>query len=600
MKYSHVLSRCSSWCRHYAGANNSLKLPAGVAGVFCKNIIDPDAGDIQRGGRTMLFWRAKSAKQAADNTEPQASEAATAPDTTAETTASANSADDARSDAQPVENAAEAAASVADSAAAQSAAPVEDGAGDAQTFEERSGESNVVALTPTRLADRLATLDGKPARAEVSGATDLPVSQGRAHTLKTVDGEAGDGAHLARQSRTHASLRAVMADTSPGSHVLILGPPGTGRRSTVTALARDIARQRAAPPDWIYAVTGRRADVLHAYPVAHGTGERFVRDVQDALAKSSAMLARLVASDSHQMTLAVLEEDHRHRSDGGLDHLKRRAEVQNIALVKTPDGYMLAPMHDGKVVRSDVFRALPDGLQRDVEAKINALELELQDLLVALPGNDVATDDRHLALCQQTAERAIKPNLAMARKLFASDPAVSCVFDAIEADWTRRATDVVHHSGGTGSSLLLSTGLQSVGAEPADGAPVVLARTVTAAELLGEIGRDASGAIAVRAGHLAHANGGFLIVDAWRLAADPAAWSALSSALESGRLQPLASAGLAITAEHVPLDIKVVVIAEPETFDNLKAIDPRFARQFGAIMNYEPIPVAVDKLEAAP
>lgn len=531
----------------------------------------------------MLFWRTKSAKQPA---EQKTSE--TTVETTSDTAANASVtppepiADGAAETEPETDSPFGGAASNNGSVSTEKVASPADGAAAAS---DDAGATKVVTLIPVRLSERLAEVGG-PEKA------DEPVVALRVN--KNVI-EPSEPASMPGQSKALAALRAALSDATPNAHVLVLGPAGSGRRSSAIRIATELAKSLPQPSDWIYAATGRRPDVLKAHAVPGGTGERFVRDVQDALAKSSAMLARLMASDSHQMTLAVLEEDHRQRSDGPLELLKRRAEAQNIALVKTADGFVLAPMHEGKVVRADVFRALPEALQRDVEAKVTALESELQALMGALPGNDIATDDRHLALSQQTAERAVKPNLAVARKLFPAEPAVIEVFDAIESDWTRRAADIVRR-GGEAKSVALP-GLHAICGNGGDGAPVILARSVSASELIGEIGRDTSGAIAIRGGHLARANGGFLIVDAWRLAADPNAWSALSAALEAGCLQPLASPGLVVTSEAVPLQFKLVLIAERESLAKLKAIDPRIAQYFGSVVSFESSATAFDVSE---
>jgi predicted ATP-dependent protease len=497
----------------------------------------------------MLFWRAKNLKPAAE---------------------------DPAADATPASVVVTAETAPADAAAEPATEPV-DGAPDSDASETTG---KVVTLVPSRLSERLAQARTKapPPEALVAAQSVSPAVDIQANNLAD-----GDGASVIDRERAVAALRSVMSDTDAASHVLVIGPAGTGRRAAALSIAREIAKSRSEPPDWVYASTSRNPGELEAYPVPAGTGERFVRDVNDALAKSSAMLARLQASDSHQMTLAVLEEEHRQRGEGGIEHLRARAEAQNIALVKTTEGFVLAPMHDGRVVRADVFRALPEALQRDVEAKVTALESDLQALLGALPGNDVAIDDRHLALSQQTAERAVKPNLAVARKLFSSDASVTELFDALEADWMRRATEIIRR-GGTGT-MLTGQSLQAITSGPSEGAPVVLAHGVSARDIAGEIGHDTTGAIAVRPGHLAKANGGFLIIDAWRLAAEPQGWAALSAALETGMLQPLTSPGVAVTAEPVPLQIKLVLIAERRSLARLKTIDPRIERYFGAVVS---------------
>ena len=116
-----------------------------------------------------------------------------------------------------------------------------------------------------------------------------------------------------------------------------------------------------------------------------GEGTRFRRDVRIALDKARTAFGRYLKSEEHRISLDLLEEDMRYRSEQAVEPMRRRAEAQNIAVVKSLDGYVLAPMHEGRVVRSDVFRALPETLKRNVEAKITVLEDELQSIVATLP-----------------------------------------------------------------------------------------------------------------------------------------------------------------------------------------------------------------------
>ena len=513
----------------------------------------------------MLFWRAKSAKQAAKTAE-----------------------------AVP-EN-------LGSNRGAAAVAAVNEGISD-PAAEDASGaatsddETNVVKLAPARLKDRLADFEIKP-KTDVDAPTpaeSTALVPNRTKSLPQDCIEPGNAAALPGQATALSALRESLNISQDNGHVLIVGAAGTGRRSATMRIARDIARTEPSSSDLIYAAHHHNGERLQAYAVTRGEGARIVRDIKRALAKSSAMLDRLIASDDHRMNLAVLEDDHRHRLATPLDNLKRRAEAQNIAVVKTLEGFVLAPMHEGKVVRAEVFRALPDALQRDVGTKIAALETELQTLLVALPGSDSAADDKFSALSQDMAERALKPNLAVARKLFKSNDGSAPVFDAVESDWLERASAVVY--GGGTSSGIEGVFLQAIGTGQGEGAPVVVARNVCAADINGEIGRDSRGRLAIRPGHLADANGGFLIVEAWRLATDPTAWSVLSEALETGTLQPQPSSGLAVAADPVPLQIKLVLIADETSLGKLKAIDPGIMRHFSSVVTFAAIAPAADVSE---
>lgn len=523
----------------------------------------------------MLFWRTKSAKQS-DSAETAVVEAQS--ETVADISAVAAAVEQAR----PKVSTEPAAVTKADAEAEGSAPNVADSADNAHH------DAKVITLSTVRLADRLADLNGKPTE---RGERDAAPAPAPAETSIIAPSDVRTFGEAVTVMHGQAALRRSLEANGSNAHVLIVGPAGSGRREAALSAAKHVASARSPSNDWIYIASSAQPGTFMPYAVPAGTGAHIVRDIADALAKSAAMLARLSASDTHQMSLAVLEEDHRQRSDGGIAQLKRRAEAQNIALVRTSEGFVLAPMHEGRVVRSDVFRALPDALQRDVEAKIAVLEGELQQVLGALSDAEISTDDRHLALCQQAAERAIKPNIAMARKLFANAESISSVFEAIERDWTRRATDAIRR--GNANAALDMPGLQAVSADAGEattsdgGAPVIVAQIVSASELLGEVGRDANGALAVRPGLLARAGSGFLIIDAWRLAADPASWSALSSALETRTITPLSAPGLAVAAEAVPLHANVLIIAERRSAARLRSIDPRFETYFSDAVNFD-------------
>ena len=95
-----------------------------------------------------------------------------------------------------------------------------------------------------------------------------------------------------------------------------------------------------------------------------------------------------------------------------------------------------------------------------------------------------------------------------------------------------------------------------------------------------------AGRLTTRHGHPMRANGGFLIVEAWRLAANPAGWDTLSTALESGVITPETAPDFALEAEPVPLSIKIILIADDGDWKKLLALDPGIARHFPAVVRF--------------
>lgn len=452
--------------------------------------------------------------------------------------------------------------------------------------EASAAPSNVVAMTSGRLADRLSE-----------------VSVGRGNALNNDDDALVSGSDpliLPGQSKPLSQMRETLADRRGNAHLLILGAEGTGRRWAAEKLAILHAEDMALQRDVLYVPDPDKPSRLVAFSFEAGEGIRFARDIQSALAKSWSARARILESDDHRLAVNLLDEEVRHRGDAAIEHLRRRAEQQNIALVRSIDGYVLAPMHEGRMVRPEIFRALPEALQRDVEAKISILEGELHSLVAASPDAEIEATEKYAALDRHVAMTAVKSNIAVIRKLYPENVQAARAIDQIE----RLFLDAAEAQGSLPQAagpapIIVATRDEATESLAVGGAPVIVARNVSRAALLGAIGRDAFGGIAVAPGSLMQANGGFLIVEAWRLAADGAGWSTLSEVIDTGRIAPECVDGLAILADTVPFTAKIIVIADPKSLEKLKEIDPGVEARFRHVAKFADTAATSDVSEAA-
>ena len=125
------------------------------------------------------------------------------------------------------------------------------------------------------------------------------------------------------------------------------------------------------------------------------------------------------------------------------------------------------------------------------------------------------------------------------------------------------------------------------------GAPVIYENNPTYANLVGRVEHVAREGVLttdftlIKAGALHRANGGYLILDARRILQQPFAYDALKRALQSGEVR-IESPGEALSLittislepEPVPLDVKVVLIGEPQLYYLLTQYDPDFEKLF--------------------
>lgn len=430
--------------------------------------------------------------------------------------------------------------------------------------------SNVVTLQPSRLTERIAAAALKTVNSLTSAE---PVS------LVTETLKARAPGPLPGQEPAYQHLSRALAAANPQAHVLVAGRAGSGRRTAVLETLEHARARLPRPCDWVYLASGdgRR---LEAFSLPHGQGAMLAREANAAVARIRANYERLAASDDFRLGLEIIDEESRQRAGKTLDLLKRRAEEQNIALVKTPEGFVLAPMHEGKVVRNDVFRALPETMQREVEIKITELEAELKAFLERLPAEDNAQSDRIAAFHRDAAVRVVKPHIDTIRVAFTD---CGAILDGLHAVLVSGIANEAQASGGKISQVFEAQIMEAqTAADFSEKAPAIFAHEVSHAALYGEVGRDSAGRLILKPGALMHANGGYLVLEAWRLAADPRAWAALAAALEMGQIRPTGCGGSA--ADPLPFAGRVILIADEHALARLLAVDSGLRRYFPHIV----------------
>src|SRR5262245_12889620 len=269
----------------------------------------------------------------------------------------------------------------------------------------------------------------------------------------------------------------------------------------------------------------------------------------------------------------------------------------------------MAPMHEGKVVKPEVFNALPESMRKEVEHKIEALQRDLEAILERMPKADKKRRADLSVLNEDVAKRAVDEALSDMMAAFTDVPQVRDYVRAAGQDLTRNV------------ALFLTTGEEenAIVRQPVDtardarfrrymvnvmvsngggstaGAPVVEELNPIHGNIIGRIehvaqmGTFMTDFLLIKPGALHRANGGYLLLDARKLLLSPFAWEALKRALKAREIrleQPAEAAGFSpvstqtLDPEPIPLDVRVVLTGDRDLYYLLAAYDPDFAGLF--------------------
>ncbi len=187
------------------------------------------------------------------------------------------------------------------------------------------------------------------------------------------------------QSRALDALRFGARMPAPGFNLFVIAAPGAGADRTVRALLRDKARSEAVPADWVYVNNFGQAHKPRALKLPPGRGPKFRDAIADLIRDLEVALPAAFESPDHQARRRAIDESFRHKQEEAFSALTKEASERNVAIVRTPFGFGVAPVADGEVLKPDAFNALPEDERKRMHETLQQFEGKLQEILHEVP-----------------------------------------------------------------------------------------------------------------------------------------------------------------------------------------------------------------------
>ncbi len=416
-------------------------------------------------------------------------------------------------------------------------------------------------------------------------------------------GEAGLG-----QERAIEAIRFGIEIDRPGYNVFVLGRPGSHRHGLVEQLVRDRAASEPPGSDWCYVNNFRDPERPRALAFPAGKGVEFRDDMHALIEDMRLAIPAAFEGDDYRNQLRAIEEATQKEAEAQWKSLEEAAAREDIGVLQTPTGYVLAPLRDGKVIGDKDFDRLPGPEQERIQASIRRLSEELQARIEEMPKLRKRHRQKVRSLDQNVTAHAVSVLLDELKHRYVEIPKVTAYLEEAEQNIIDNAQDFQHPE--TPTLPFLSTDSSQLFTQyevnlltrdgDSESAPVVYEPNPTYPNVIGKIEHRAEmGALVtdfrmIRAGALLQANGGYLVLDIYRVLTLPFVWETLKQALlsESLRIEsPGESFGFVSTTslkpEPIPLNIKVVLVGERWLFYLLSRYDNEFGELFKVAADFD-------------
>jgi len=417
---------------------------------------------------------------------------------------------------------------------------------------------------------------------------------------------------LVGQERALSALRFGAGITQSTFNLFVLGPPGAGKTTAVRSFLEEKATHETPPDDWVYVNNFDAPHKPRAISLPRGRAAALAQTMVDAIDELRSAIPAMFESEDYQSRRRAIDEQTHGSQEEAFAALGKKAEVEDITILRTPLGFAMAPARDGKVVKPEEFNKLPEPERRAIQKKIEALQKRLEAILKQVPRLEKDRRKRIRELNDELAEVAVRQALSEGEETFADLPDVVDYLKRVGADLISNVALFLGDAGESGEvdahpeesaqdarfrrymvNVVIGDGV-------ADGAPILeednptLGNLVGRVEHISQMGTLVTDFLLIKPGVLHKANGGYLLLDARKVLLQPFAWEALKRALKGRKIaieSPAEQLSLVSTVslepDRIPLQLKTVLFGDRRLYYLLSALDPEFQGLFKVAADFD-------------
>jgi lon-related putative ATP-dependent protease len=412
------------------------------------------------------------------------------------------------------------------------------------------------------------------------------------------------------QARALDAVRFGVGMQSEGFNLYVLGPPGTGKHTAVQRYLMTLAARDGTPGDWVYVNNFKDPSRPVSFSLPAGRGGELRTIMVQLVGELRSAIQAAFESDDYKVKLRQLEQDLHAREEQAFTELHQSGEQVGVKIIQGPGEFTFAPLHEGKVLDPESFHHLPKAEQERIEAILERLHEQLQDILQCrIPLWRKDTRERVKKLNDDITLNAVGHLIQLVKHEFRDLPPVQAYLEEVQRDVITHVDDfrqpqegMVSLPGIQGESDNLRRYTVNLLVDRCEhpAMPVIYEDNPTYPALVGRVEHMSQmGALVtdftlVKAGALHRANGGYLILDARKLLVQPYAWEGLKRALYArqvrieslGQVFSLIST-VSLEPMPIPLDLKVVLLGDRLLYYLLCEYDPDFGELFKVAADFE-------------
>lgn len=406
------------------------------------------------------------------------------------------------------------------------------------------------------------------------------------------------------QDRAVRAIEFGVEISSSGFNLFLAGAPGSGRMTILRRILENKSKARPTPPDIAYVHNFADPDTPRVLVMPAGKGARLRDDLKELVEDLQELIPKAFDGKAYEEQQRTTGEKFQTKKQELIEGLEAEAAERGFEVKSTPMGFRTLPLRDEKPLTPDEYEEMPEEEREALDSRMEAMQQHIREVMSEVKDVDHALREELRDLNRQVAMNVLGTLMLDLGNAYRDLDGASEHLRQLEQDVLENIDQFKPQE----EVSLPIPGLKLPKQEPdlnrysvnlvvdngaSDGAPVVVESNPTYANLVGHIERRAQfGALLtdftmIRAGSLAKANGGYLVLDIEDVLRNPFTYEALKRALVNKEVRVEDNAerygffsAATLRPEAMPLDVKVCLIGSPRYYHLLFAYDEVFREIF--------------------
>lgn len=403
------------------------------------------------------------------------------------------------------------------------------------------------------------------------------------------------------QERALEAIEFAIDIEQQGFNLFVVGAPGLGKQELVQQILKQRVQDAEYRWDWCYVNNFANPQQPRVLRLPLGIGQKLRIDMESLVEDLLTALPSSFQSDEYRNRRQEIEQELQERQEKAFRSLDQEAEEKGIIIIRTPSGYTMGPMADGKPLDQQQYEKLSAEERHRVENLIAELQQDLQVIIRDIPLVEREHHQRVKALNQEITRLTVEQLIAWIENSYRDQAQIMEYLLEVKQNAIKNVDAFLPAEGGGEADNIASRVAAFhaysinviVDNSDSEGPAIVFEDNPSYQSLIGRVeyvsqmGTLTTDFTLIKPGALHRANGGFLVLDAHKLLTHGFAWEGLKRALKSRELkiqsleQMLSLVNtVSLEPEAIPIDVKVILTGEPRLYHLLRTYDHEFDQLF--------------------